>query len=240
MSASQSKPRILLVDDDPAIRRMLTTALKRSGFVMSQTDSGIVALDAVRRNKTDLLLLHNLGLPDMNGLDVIRSIRLSGLTIPIIILASRADESGRVEAFALGADDYIAKPFEIEELLTRIGALQRYRPQPQTPPTAIEAGELRISLNHRTATVRGVEVKLSPREYDLLRLLVRHAGKVLTHGYILRNIWRSGSDNDIQYLRIYVFSIRRKIELVPEHPRILLTEPGIGYRLCPTEQATAS
>jgi two-component system KDP operon response regulator KdpE len=241
MSASQQrKPRILVADADPAIRRMLTVVLKPSGSVISQTDSGAVALDAVRRNETDLLLLHNLWLPDMNGLDVIRRIRLSGSMIPIIVLSSRADESGTVvEGFGLGADACITKPFGIEELLARIRVLQRYRPPPQARPTS-DADELRINLNRRSVTVRGIEVKLSPREYDLLHLLITHAGKVLTHSYILRNVWGSNYGENIQYLRIYIGSIRRKIERVPEQPRILLTEQGVGYLLCQTEQATAS
>jgi two-component system KDP operon response regulator KdpE len=211
---------------------MLTVALEPAGFVISQTDSGTVALDVVRRNEADLMLL-DLGLPDMNGLDVIRRIRRSGSAIPIIVLSSRADEAGKVEAFDLGADDYLTKPFGIEELMARIRALQRYRLQPQVPPADLEAGDLKINLNRRSVTVRGMEVKLSPREYDLLRLLITHAGKVLTHGYILRNVWGTGTD--IQYLRIYISSIRRKIELAPEQPRILLTEQGVGYRLCLTD-----
>ena len=232
MSASQTKPRILVIDDDPTIRRMLMVALEPSGCIISQTDSGTMTLDAVRRNEADMLLL-DLGLPDLNGLDVIRRVRMAGSAIPIIVLSSRADEGGKVEAFDLGAD-YLTKPFGIEELMARIRALQRYRLQPQAQPTVVEAGELQINLNRRSVTVRGIEVKLSPREYDLLRLLITHAGKVLTHGYILRNVWGSGSD--IQYLRIYISSIRRKIELVPEQPRILLTEQGVGYRLCLTDQ----
>jgi two-component system KDP operon response regulator KdpE len=236
MSASQNQPRILVVDDEPAIRRMLTAALEPSGFVISQTDSGTAALDAVRRNDTDLLLL-DLGLPDLNGLDVIRRIRFAGSSIPIIVLSSRADEAGKVEAFDQGADDYLTKPFGIEELLARIRALQRYRLQPQAQQTVIEAGDLQINLSRRSTTVRGIEVKLSPREYDLLRLLVTYAGKVLTHGYILRSVWGSGSD--IQYLRIYISSIRRKIELVPDKPRILRTEQGVGYRLCLPEQGAS-
>jgi two-component system KDP operon response regulator KdpE len=236
MSVSQNKPRILVIDDDAAIRRMLTVALEPSGFVISQTDSGTVALDAVRRNDADMLLL-DLGLPDINGLDVIRRTRMSGSAVPIIVLSSRTDEGGKVEAFDLGADDYLTKPFGIEELLARIRALQRYRLPPQTRPAVVEAGELRINLDRRSVTVRGMEVKLSPREYELLRLLITHAGKVLTHGYILRNVWGTGSD--IQYLRIYISSIRRKIELVPEQPKILLTEQGVGYRLCLTDQPAA-
>lgn len=236
MSASQNKPRILVIDDDPAIRRMLAVALETSGFVISQTDSGTAALDAVRRNDADILLL-DLGLPDVNGLDVIRHVRTSGSAVPIIVLSGRTDEAGKVEAFDLGADDYLTKPFGIEELLARIRALQRYRLPPRTQPAVVEAGELRINLNRRGVTVRGIEVKLSPREYDLLRLLVTHAGKVLTHGYILRNVWGSGTD--IQYLRIYISSIRRKIELVPEQPKLLVTEQGVGYRLCLTEPPAA-
>jgi two-component system KDP operon response regulator KdpE len=229
MSDSQNKSRILVVDDEPAIRRMLTVALEPGGFAISHADSGAAALEAGRRNETDMMLL-DLGLPDLNGLDVIRQIRMSGSSIPIIVLSSRADEGGKVEAFDLGADDYLTKPFGIEELLARIRALQRYRMQPQVQPSMVEAGDLRINLSRRSVTVRGIEVKLSPREYDLLRLLITHAGKVLTHGYIMRSVWQSGSD--IQYLRIYISSIRRKIELVPDQPRILLTEQGVGYRLC--------
>jgi two-component system KDP operon response regulator KdpE len=234
MSDGQPRTRVLVVDDEPAIRRMLAVALEPAGFIITQTESGSAALDVVRRDEADLLLL-DLGLPDLDGLDVIRRIRGSGSTVPIIVLSSRADESGKVEAFDLGADDYLTKPFGMDELLARIRALQRYRLQPQVPPTVLEAGSLRVNLNRRTVTVRGTEVKLSPREYDLLRLMITHAGKVLTHAFILRNVWGSGTD--IQYLRIYISSIRRKIELSPEQPRILLTEQGVGYRLCLTENA---
>jgi len=237
MSASQNQPRILVVDDEAAIRHMLTVALEPSGFVISQTSSGTAALDVVRRNETDMLLL-DLRLPDLSGQDVIRGVRSSGSVVPIIVLSSRADERGKVEAFDLGADDYLTKPFGVEELLARIRASLRYRLQPQTTPNVVEAGELRANLSRRSVTVRGIEVKLSPREYDLLGLLITHAGKVLTHGYILRSIWGNGSD--IQYLRIYISAIRRKIELVPEQPRILLTEQGVGYRLCLTEEAAGS
>jgi len=221
---------------------MLAAVLKPSGSLISQTDSGALALDSVLRNKTDLLLVHNLGLPDMNGLDVIRRIRLSGSTIPIIVMSRRTDESGTVmAAFDLGADTCITKPFGVEELLARIRALQRYRPQPDAPQVVAEADELRINLNRRSVTVRGIEVKLSPREYDLLHLLIKHAGEVLTHDFILRNVWGSGNDpgTDLQYLRIYVRSIRNKIELVPQQPRILLTVQGIGYSLFLRKRTTS-
>jgi two-component system, OmpR family, KDP operon response regulator KdpE len=239
MDASQAKSRVLVVDDEPAIRRMLTIALESAGFAVAQTDRGSAALAAVRQNEADLILL-DLGLPDLNGMNVIRQIRAAGSAIPIIVVSSRTDERGKVEAFDAGADDYLTKPFGIEELLARIRALQRYRVQSQPQPTTIEAGELAVNLHSRSVTVRGIEVKLSPLEHDLLRLLAMHAGKVLTHGYILKNVWSKGSDSDIQYLRIYVSSIRRKIEVFPEQPRILLTEPGVGYRLCLTEPALPS
>lgn len=171
-------------------------------------------------------------------MDVIRRVRAAGSAIPIIVVSSRADERGKVEAFDLGADDYITKPFGIDEVLARIRALQRYRVQSMAQPTLIEAGELAINFHRRCVMVRGIEVKLSPREYNLLRLLVTHAGKVVTHGYIIQNVWGKGTD--IQYLRIYVSSIRRKIEIFPDQPRILVTELGVGYRLCLTEPALPS
>jgi two-component system KDP operon response regulator KdpE len=214
---------------------MLAVVLKPSGSVISQTDNGAAALDVVQRNRTDLLLMHNLELSDMNGLDVIRRIRLSGSTVPIMVLSSRVDEGGTVmEAFDLDADCCTTRPFGVEELLARIRVLQRYRPQPQAPPVVAEAASgLQINLDRRSVMVRGIEVKLSPRECDLLHLLITHAGKVLTHGFILRNVWGSDNEvgNDLQYLRMYIHSIRRKIELVPTEPRVLLTEQGIGYSL---------
>jgi two-component system KDP operon response regulator KdpE len=221
---------------------MLAVVLKPSGSLISQTDNGAAALDAVQRNRTDLLLMHNLELSDMNGLDVIRRIRLSGSTVPIMVLSSRADESDTVmEAFDLGLDCCTTRPFGVEELLARIRVLQRYRPQPQARSVVAEASGLQINLDRRSVMVRGIEVKLSPRECDLLHLLITHAGKVLTHGFILRNVWGSDNEvgNDLQYLRMYIHSIRRKIELVSAEPRVLLTEEGIGYSLRPTEQATA-
>jgi two-component system KDP operon response regulator KdpE len=237
MSALQKKPRILVIDDDPAIRCMLVPVLESNGFVASQVASAIVALDAVRRDEADIVLLE-LELPDLNGLDVIRGIRLSGSTIPIIVLSGHAAVSAKVEAFHLGADDYVTKPFCVEELLARIRASQRFRPRVQARPLALEADELRVHPDLHSVTVRGIEMKLSPREYDLLRLLIAHAGKVLTHDYIVRNVWSSGTD--IQYLRIYICSIRRKIEIDPGQPRILLTEQGIGYRLRLTAQAATA
>lgn len=215
---------------------MLGLALEPSGFVVTQASRGYAALDAVRRDEADLILL-DLGLPDIDGLQVIKRIRYAGSLLPIIVMSSRNDESSKVTALDLGADDYVTKPFGIDELLARIRVLQRYRVQTPAPETALEAGGVRINLNSRSVTIRGVETKLSPREYDLLRLLTAHAGKVLTHSFIIRNVW--GSGNDIQYLRIYVSALRRKIELNPEQPTLLVTEQGVGYRLSLAEPEAA-
>jgi two-component system KDP operon response regulator KdpE len=221
--------RILIVDDQPSMRRLLQLGLTQDGHVVSETDRGIGALEAIRRGETDLILL-DLGLPDLDGLQVIKRIRYAQSYVPIIVLSNRGDETAKVAALDLGADDYITKPFGIEELLARIRVLQRYRIQPRTDQTAIEAGVLRLNLVHRSAAVRGLDVKLSPREYELLRLFVTHAGKVLTHGFILRQVWGT-KDTDVQYLRIYIRALRQKIEKDPERPSLIITEPAVGYRL---------
>jgi two-component system KDP operon response regulator KdpE len=236
MDSSPVRLRVLVVDDEPAILRMLSVALQPGGFAVTQADNGYAALDAVRRNETDLILL-DLGLPDIDGMQVIKRIRYAGSAVPIIVMSSRADEAGKVEALDLGADDYVMKPFGMEELFARIRVLQRYR-VPAPSQSVLEAGAVRINLNRRNVTVRGAEVKLSPREYELLRLLAVHAGKVLTHAFIIRQVW--GTGNDIQYLRIYISALRRKIERNPEKPEILLTEQGVGYRLRLTESNQVS
>lgn len=229
--------RILVVDDEQPIRRTLIRGLEPSGFILSQAERGHAAIEAVRRSETDLILL-DLGLPDMNGLQVIQHIRAAGSMVPIIVLSSRADEGGKVEALDLGADDYLTKPFGMEELLARIRVLQRHRIVARSAQPSMEAGDIRIVLDRRAVSVRRREVKLSPREYELLHLLCLHAGKVLTHAFIIRHIWGSGTD--IQYLRIYISSLRRKIEVNADKPALLVTEQGVGYRLRLPEQISAS
>jgi two-component system KDP operon response regulator KdpE len=228
MKAQLSSPRILVVDDEAAIRQSLRLGLSPGGYVVTEADRGMGALEAVRRQDTDLILL-DLGLPDLDGLEVIKRIRYAQSRVPIIVLSTRGDVAGKVAALDLGADDYVTKPFGIEELLARIRALQRYRLQPAEDQAVIEAGELRLNQVQRRAWVRGKELGLSPREYALLRLLVAHAGKVLTHGFILSQVWGTGTD--LQYLRIYVRALRLKLEQQPERPTLLLTEQGVGYRL---------
>jgi two-component system KDP operon response regulator KdpE len=220
--------RVLVVDDEPPILRFLRASLQSQGYIVSTAAAARTALDIVRKGAADLIVL-DLGLPDMDGLDVVRQIRQGGETLPIIILSSRHNESAKVAAFNLGVDDYVTKPFGIDELLARIRAAQRHRLQQEGEMPLFHAGDLSIDLVRRIVTVRGSEVKLSPREFDVLRLMAAHAGKVLTHRFMLEEIW--GCDADVQYLRVYIRALRQKIEADPERPVHILTETGVGYRL---------
>ncbi|WP_036262797.1 response regulator [Methylocapsa aurea] len=220
--------RVLVVDDEPAILRFLRATLESQGYVVATAASGGAALDMVRRHAADLLVL-DLGLPDVDGLEVIKTIRAANEALPIIILSSRENESAKVAALDLGADDYVTKPFGVDELLARIRMAQRHRLQQEGEKPLFRAGDLCIDLVRRIVTVRGKEVKFSPREYEVLRLMAAHAGKVLTHRFMLHEIW--GGDADVQYLRIYIRALRQKIESDPERPRHILTETGVGYRL---------
>ena len=225
--------RVLVVDDEPAILRFLRASLESQGYIVSTAADARTALEMVRKKAVDLVVL-DLGLPDMDGLDVVRQIRDDGETLPIIILSSRDNKSAKVTAFDLGVDDYVTKPFGIDELLARIRAAQRHRLQQEGEKPLFHAGDLSIDLVRRIITVRGSEVKLSPREFDVLRLMAAHAGKVLTHRFMLEEIW--GGDADVQYLRVYVRVLRQKIEADPERPTHILTESGVGYRLREPDQ----
>jgi two-component system, OmpR family, KDP operon response regulator KdpE len=222
------RSRILVVDDEPAIRRFLRTSLGAQGYQVDEAGDGQAALELLRRAPPDVLVL-DLGLPDLDGFELLRRLRAGGSALPVIVLSSRADEKGKVEALDLGADDYVTKPFGIDELLARIRAALRHRLQQQGEKPVFRSGDLSVDLVRRIVTVRGEEIKLSPREYDLLRLLVAHAGKVLTHNFLLRELW--GAESDVQYLRIYIRALRQKIEADPEQPRHIITEQGVGYRL---------
>ena len=222
------KTRILIVDDEPAIRRFLRTGLGVQGYDVLEADNGPSALGLLRRNAVDMLVL-DLGLPGMDGIEVVKTLRNTGSSIPIIVLSVRADEPGKVRALDLGADDYVTKPFGMDELIARIRAAMRHRLQQEGEKPVFKSGDLSVDLVRRIVTVRGQAVKLTPREYDLLRLLIAHAGKVLTHKFILREVW--GTETDVQYLRIYIRTLRQKIEADPQRPQLLLTEQGVGYRL---------
>jgi two-component system KDP operon response regulator KdpE len=220
--------RVIVVDDEPPIRRFLRTSLRAEGYEVIEEETAEAALVEIRRRTPDLIML-DLGLPGIDGLEVIRQVRGTGSAVPIIVLTSRTDEAGKVEALDLGADDYITKPFGVDELLARIRAALRHRLQQEGERPLFHSGDLTVDLVRRIVTVRGAQVKLSPREYDLLRLLIQHAGKVLTHRMMLKEVW--GGDADVQYLRIYIRQLRQKIEPDPERPSHILTETGVGYRL---------
>ena len=228
MTPAAGPLRVLVVDDEPPILRFLRASLQSQGYIVSTAANARAALDMVRGHSVDLVVL-DLGLPDMDGLDVVSQIRNGGETLPIIILSSRDNENAKVKALDLGADDYVTKPFSIDELLARIRAAERHRLQREGEKPVFHAGDLSIDLVRRIVTVRGNEVKLSPREFDVLRLMAAHAGKVLTHRFILREIW--GADADVQYLRVYIRALRQKIEADLERPTHILTETGVGYRL---------
>jgi two-component system, OmpR family, KDP operon response regulator KdpE len=215
--------RVLVVDDEPAILRFLRAGLGSQGYVVLEAETGQKALDAAQSRRADIMVL-DLGLPDMDGLEVIKRVRAAGSAVPIIVLSSRDNEVAKVQALDFGADDYVTKPFGVDELLARIRTAQRHRLQQQGERPIFRTGDLTVDLVRRVVTVRGMEVKFPPREYDLLRLLVAHAGKVLTHNMILREVWNA--QTDVQYLRIYIRALRQKIERDTDKPEYIMTETG--------------
>jgi two-component system KDP operon response regulator KdpE len=221
--------KVLAVDDEPAIRRLLKTSLRPHGYEVVEAENGVAALAELRTERLDLVIL-DLGLPDMDGLDVIRAVRAES-QVPIIVLSIRNDDRGKVLALDLGADDYVVKPFSIEELLARIRAALRHRLQEQGTLPVFECGEMKVDLVRRLVTLGGNEVHLSRKEYDILAFLVTHAGRVVTHQQLLRAVWGTPYAEEVQYVRVYMRQLRQKIEDNPTRPRYLLTEPGVGYRL---------
>jgi two-component system KDP operon response regulator KdpE len=220
---------ILIVEDEPPIRRFLRTTLSAQDYRIVEAATGAEGLSLLRHEKPDLIIL-DLGLPDLDGLEVIRRIRGQS-PVPIVILSSRDDEKGKVAAFDEGADDYVTKPFGVEELMARLRAALRHRVQQQGGRPVFHDGDLSVDLVRRTVSARGQEIKLSPKEYDILQQLVLHAGRVLTHRHLLREVWGIDSGGDIQYLRVYIRQLRQKLEADPERPAHILTEAGVGYRL---------
>jgi two-component system, OmpR family, KDP operon response regulator KdpE len=224
---SANSPKILVVDDEPPIRKLLRMGLASQGYEVLDAPNGKTALDMLAA-KPDLVIL-DLGLPDVDGLELLRSIRQRAEGLPVVVLSSRGDEAGKVAALDLGADDYVTKPFGMDELFARMRAALRHQLQSQGERPIFHVGDLSVDLVRRIVKLGDREVKLSPKEYELLRLLVQHAGKVLTHRFLLQHLWDEPTDT--QYLRVYVRQLRRKIEADPERPQYLLTETGIGYRL---------
>jgi len=225
MSAAPLK--VLVVDDEPPIRKLLRLGLSTQGYDILDAPSGKAALELIGQ-KPDLVIL-DLGLPDIDGLELLRRIRATNEGVPIVVLSSRGEEGAKVQALDLGADDYVTKPFGMDELLARIRAALRHQLQVQGERPMFRVGDLSVDLVRRIVRLGDKEVKLSPKEYDLLRILVQHAGKVLTHKFLLKELWDDFTD--AQYLRVYVRQLRQKIEQNPERPHYVLTETGIGYRL---------
>ncbi len=219
---------ILVVDDEPPIRKLLRVGLSTQGYAVSEAPNAKAAMELMQTESPDLVLL-DLGLPGISGLELLGKWRNDGLDIPVVILSSRTDEAGIVAALELGADDYVTKPFGMNELAARIRVALRHKFQQQGEKPVFHTGDLTVDLVKRIVKVEGNEVKLSPKEYDILRILVQHAGKVLTHQFLLKQIW--GDTTDVQYLRVYVRQLRQKIEKTPDQPRYITTETGVGYRL---------
>jgi two-component system, OmpR family, KDP operon response regulator KdpE len=220
--------RVLVIDDEPPIRKLLRVGLSAHGYETLEAANGQTALVLLSEQKPDLVIL-DLGLPDMEGNELLRAIRGRNDGVPIVVLSSRDDEAGKVQALDSGADDYVTKPFGMDELLARMRAALRHQLQLHGERPVFRVGDLSVDLVRRIVKVGDREVKLSPKEYELLRILVQHAGKVLTHRFLLSRLWTDLAD--AQYLRVYVRQLRQKIESDPERPRYILTETGIGYRL---------
>jgi two-component system, OmpR family, KDP operon response regulator KdpE len=221
--------RILVVDDEPQIGRMLKISLGARGYEVAVESDGLAALDKAASWRPDLILL-DLGLPVLDGLEVCRQLR-SWSEVPIIVLTVRDAEADKVAALDLGADDYLTKPFGTNELLARIRVALRHAVRlSATDEPVHQFGDLTLDLAHRLVNVRGQEVHLTPKEYELLRVFALHAGKVLTHRMLLREVWGSAYEQDVPTLRVFVTQLRRKIEADPAHPAYILTEPGVGYR----------
>jgi two-component system, OmpR family, KDP operon response regulator KdpE len=229
MTATSAK--VLVVDDERPIRKLLRMGLTTQGYEILEAPDGKTSLELLGQNP-DLVIL-DLGLPDIHGLDLLRTIRSRNESVPIVVLSSRSDEAGKVEALDLGADDYVTKPFGMDELLARMRAALRHQLHVQGERPIFRVGDLSFDLVRRIVKVGDRDVKLSPKEYELLRVLVQHAGKVLTNRFLLGELWDTLTDP--QYLRVYVRQLRHKIETNPERPHYILTETGIGYRLRPPD-----
>ncbi|MCM2474368.1 response regulator [Rhizobium sp. CG5] len=221
--------RILVVDDEPQIQRFLKPSLTAAGYEVIEALTGAEALKAVATQAPDLMIL-DLGLPDMDGKEVISSLR-GWSDIPIVILSARDRESEKIAALDLGADDYVEKPFGIGELTARIRNALRHRGKNDAIPSSFEADGLTIDTIHRLVSREGDTLHLTPKEYDLLTLLARHAGRVVTHRTLLTSVWGPAHAEDLHYLRVFIGQLRQKIERNPTQPKIVRTEPGIGYRM---------
>lgn len=226
--------RVLIVDDEPQIQRVLRPALTACGYEVLEATTGRDALRIIAASAPDIAVV-DLGLPDMDGKEVLREARVFS-NIPIIVLSARDREAEKIVALDSGADDYVEKPFGIGELMARLRAALRHAGQDGNEATRIESGGLCIDFAKHSVTKGGVTVKLTPKEYDLLTTLARHVGRLVTHRQILTAVWGPAHQNDTQYLRVFIGQLRAKIENDPSAPRLILTEPGVGYRFADIDQ----
>lgn len=231
-------PSILVVDDEPQIRRFLRVALEGHGYAVLEAASAEAAMRMAVNQRPDLVVL-DLGLPDREGFEVLGALR-EWSQVPVFVLSVRSRESEKVRAFELGADDYVVKPFGMAELLARITAALRRRVHAEGDEPVFRVGGLEVDLGRRVVRVDEVEVRLSPKQYRLLQILVSHAGKVVTHRQLLREVWGAAHVDDIQYLRVFIRKLRGRLEADPARPRYLLTELGVGYRLRTPDQLGAA
>jgi two-component system KDP operon response regulator KdpE len=221
--------RLLIVDDEPQIVRALTPAMAAAGFAVTAAENGEGALAQLANEPSEVVIL-DLGLPDMDGKDVIQRIR-EWSDAPIIVLSARDLESEKIAALDLGADDFVNKPVGVGELLARIRAVMRGRERRFSAQPKFQYGELEINFPARRVMIQGEEVRLTPREYQLLRILASHAGQVVTHKQIILAVWGAETNADAQFVRVLMAQLRQKLEADPSSPELLMTEPGIGYRL---------
>ncbi|WP_246499992.1 response regulator [Azospirillum soli] len=220
--------KVLIVDDEPQIRRFLRISLSANGYAVVEAENGRGGISAFEAERPDLVIL-DLGLPDLDGQEVVTAIQAIR-PAPVIVLSVRAQEYDKVEALDRGAVDYVVKPFGTAELMARVRAALRQRPQDGPPPTTVAAGPVTVDLARRVVTRDGQEVHLSRREFELLAALARHADHVLTHTELLRTVWGPAHVHDTAYLRVYVKQLRQKLEADPNRPGLIVTEPGVGYR----------
>jgi two-component system KDP operon response regulator KdpE len=221
-------PCVLIVDDEAQIRRFVRISLTANGYNVHEAVTGSDGLEQAALLRPDAVIL-DLGLPDQDGLQVLKQLR-EWSEVPVVVLSVRDADVDKIALLDAGADDYLTKPFSMGELLARLRVAQRHR-QPASDGAVFEAGRLTVDLARRLVSVEGEPIKLTKTEYALLRLFVQHAGKVLTHGQILREVWGAGYENETHYLRVYIAHLREKLEKDPTNPELLLTEPGVGYRL---------
>ena len=231
-----TKPRLLVVEDDASVRNLITTTLDANGYRHMAVGTGHAAVAAATTQQLDVILL-DLGLPDMDGVQVVQAVREHS-QVPIIVVSARTEDTDKIRALDAGADDYLTKPFSVGELLARIrtalrhlAVIQRSTAAPDEESAVFENGDLRIDYNAGVATLAGQELHLTPMEYKLLCLLSRNVDKVLTHQYILNEVWGSSSKSDLASLRVFMGSLRKKIEADTAHPRYIQTHVGVGYRM---------